>query len=206
MRILPTTPKAVNEAIRVIRAGGVVCHPTETCYGFACDLTNVDALERLFALKGRPASSPVSALFPSIGGARKYVEWNDEAEELACKYLPGPLTLVLPLLELPDGDAPPIVRLEGQETLGIRISSHPVALELARKTGTPLSTTSANIHNEPPPYSVEDVLAQFGGRKMKPDLILDGGALPKTASSTVVLVKDGHIEVLRQGGVGVAEV
>jgi len=203
MHILPITEESLGRAVEIIGGGGIVAHPTETCYGLACDLTNADAVERLFALKKRPTREPVSALFPSVDEAKKYVEWGEEAEKLARQYLPGPLTIVLPLRDVMEEGYPPIVRLPDQETLGIRVSSHPVAHELARKAGVPLSTTSANVHGKPSPYSAEDIREQFLHEHLRPDLILDGGVLPEASSSTVVLVKDGKLIVLRQGSINI---
>src|SRR4030042_823855 len=97
MHILPSSPQAIDQALGILSRGGVVAHATETCYGLACDLTNPEALERLFAIKERPKDQPVSALFPSVAEAKKYVVWNEEAEKLAQKFLPGPLRLIFPL-------------------------------------------------------------------------------------------------------------
>lgn len=201
MHIFPITPESMVEAVRIIQRGGVVVHPTETCYGLACDLTNVEAVERLFVLKKRPTREAVSALFPSIEEAKKYVLWNTLAEKLAKKYLPGPLTMVLKLREIPEGDLPSIVCLPDQETLGIRLSSHPIAQELANKAGIPLSTTSANVHGKPSLYSAQEVRDQFSTESLQPDLILDGGLLPAALPSTVVAVRGNSLEVLRKGGI-----
>ena len=95
MRILPATPKGIEAALEALERGETVIHATETCYGFACDLNNLKAVSRLFAIKQRSANQPVSALFSSIEEARKYVEWNDQAEQLAQEFLPGRLMIVL---------------------------------------------------------------------------------------------------------------
>src|SRR3989338_3734396 len=190
MRILPADQEgALDEAVRVIREGGIVAHPTETCYGLACHLTSAKAVDRLFNLKERPTHKLVSTLFASVDAAKKYVEWNAKAEELAEKYLPGPLTIILPLK----------VPLHGWATLGVRISSSPFVQKLVKLAGVPLSTTSANIHGQPNPYSAADVVAQFTEKSLQPDLILDGGELPLAPPSTVVVVGGGEVRVLRQG-------
>ena len=98
MIILPDNEEAIAAAIVILRDGGVVAHATETCYGFACDMTNETAVRKLFAIKERSEDHPVSALFPSVEEAKHYVLWNEEAEKLAADSLPGPLTLILPLL------------------------------------------------------------------------------------------------------------
>ena len=95
MRILPATPEGIETALAALVDGKTVMHATETCYGFACDLSNPKAVERLFTIKQRSFEQPVSALFPSIEEAKKYVEWNDRAEKLAQEFLPGRLMIVL---------------------------------------------------------------------------------------------------------------
>lgn len=202
MRILPITDSAVAEALRILRNGGVVAHATETCYGLACDLTNAEAVAKLFQIKHRTESQPVSALFPSVEEAKKYVQWNTRAEELAEEHLPGPLTLILPLRT----DAPmtlfPIPRSPKSEarspSIGIRISSHPLAMRLVTTFGNPLSTTSANLHGKPNPYSAQDILAQFGDQLIQPDLIIDSGVLSPTPPSTVIDMTEAT-GILRKG-------
>lgn len=203
MRVVPANgEKGLREAANVIRKGGIVAHPTETCYGFACDLTNPEAVRKLFALKQRPEDQPISALFSSVAEAKKYVEWNKQAEELARKYLPGPLTIVLPLKARKNAKYHLSINgTKGARTVGVRISSHPIARQLAQLCSVPLSTTSANIHGKPEPYSVQEIQVQFEGQKLQPDLILDSGRLPLTKPSTVVVVKGDTIEVVRIGGV-----
>lgn len=197
MRILSVNdPAAVITAVTILRAGGVIAHPTETCYGLCADLTNPAAVERLFALKERPRGQPVSGLFASVEAARTWVEWNEDAQRLADEHLPGPLTLILPIR----ADAPMslLPSPEGGATLGVRISSHPFALALSAMFLTPLSTTSANRHGEPNPYSLEDL--QCTWPTDGPDLVIDGGTLPPVPPSTVMdLTKGG--EVRRQGRV-----
>lgn len=218
MRIISVAQKrALEEAVLVIQHGGVVAHPTETCYGLACDLTNEAAVRKLFALKKRPEDQPVSALFPSIEEAKKWVEWNDLAEQLARKHLPGPLTIVLPLKKgamqlfpLPLRQVRKMRQGNGKvyhlsingtfdTTIGVRISSHPAAQKLAEPSGVPLSTTSANLHGKPETYSVAEILEQFEGEGLQPDLILDSGILPRTPPSTIVDLTENTAKILRQG-------
>jgi L-threonylcarbamoyladenylate synthase len=141
----------------------------------------------------------VSALFPSIEAAKEFVQWNTRAEALAEKYLPGPLTLILPLRR----SAHPLFPTpEGGKTVGVRISPHPIASSLALLFGEPLSTTSANLHGKPNPYSVADLAEQFDHQPVQPDLILDSGILPPTPPSTVLdLTGKAGGGILRQGEV-----
>lgn len=204
MKIIPFSDEGLNEALTVLRNGGVVAHATETCYGLACDLGNPDAVAKLFAIKQRPEAQPVSALFASVDDAKEYVEWSERAEELAKQYLPGPLTLILSLKKnglkqlwpTPGGQRTESRRQEASAlptdfcllptTLGIRVSSHAHAQSLIEAYGSPLSTTSANLHGQPNPYSAEDIVQQFGDQPVQPDFILDSGKLPPTPPSTIV--------------------
>ncbi len=208
MHLLPFSPSALAEALAILRQGGVVAHATETCYGLACDLGNPHAVATLFAIKQRPATQPVSALFASVKQAEQYVQWNEHAEELVARHLPGPLTLILPLRI----DAPlalhPIPQTDKRTneitnqrttTLGVRVSSHPHAQSLVEAYGRPISTTSANLHGLANTYCVEDILAQFADRSAQPDLILDGGLLPPVPPSTIVDVTREENRIVREG-------
>lgn len=198
MLLLSPASSTIEKALEILRGGGVVVHATETCYGIACDLSNPAAVATLFAIKKRPAAQPVSGLFASVEDAKRYVQWTGEADAHARKHLPGPLTLILPLR----GDAPCALfpTLTPTLTLGIRISSHPLAQELVARFGRPISTTSANIHGEANPYDARAIFERFKREKEQPDLIIDSGTLPPTPPSTVIdLTKDG--EVLRRGDI-----
>lgn len=200
MEILPPDKVGIDRALQILSRGGVIAHATETCYGLACDMSNPAAVAKVFRIKERPLTQPISALFSSVDQAKQYVIWNDRAEELATKHLPGPLTLILPLL--PDAPHPlfPAVRsneVTNVRTLGIRISSNPLAQELVTAFGRPISTTSANIHGQPNPYSAVDMEEQFRNQIDRPDLILDSGRLPPTPPSTVINLATG--KTLRPG-------
>jgi L-threonylcarbamoyladenylate synthase len=209
MRILPASdPGALDEAIKVLRAGGVVVHATETCYGLACDLGNRDAVEKVFVLKTRPPSQPISALFSSVEASKQYVEWNEKAEELALEGLPGPLTLILPLRrdaptqlyprleQSKESSAPGTWPLALGPSVGVRVSSHSLAQSLVTSFGSPLSTTSANRHGEKNPYTREQILGTWpeGG----PDLFLDSGTLPEMPPSRVLDLTTGEEPTVRR--------
>jgi L-threonylcarbamoyladenylate synthase len=185
VRVIAEYPAALEEALKVLREGGCVVHATETCYGLACDLSSAAAVGHLFAVKGRPLDQPVSALFPSVDEAKHYVEWNDRAEALAREFLPGPLTIILPLRK----DAPRVLHTcpcPKAGTLGIRISSHAWAEELVRRFGSPIATTSANVHGEPSPYAIDAISEQYARMGVKPDLIVDGGPLVFRKPSRII--------------------
>jgi len=183
VKIISATEDGLREAVSVLKKGGIVAHATETCYGLACDFTNPDARAKIFRLKKRPSKLPVSVLVSSIEQARRYVEWNETAQELARMYWPGPLTLVLRSRD-------PIYG----ETIGLRISSHPIACALVKKFGKPITSTSANLHGKSDPYDVSDI-------ELEPDLTLDSGKLPKNPPSTVIHIDGVNYSVLREGAI-----
>lgn len=254
MKIIKLEKGKINKqdlgiAVQVLRAGGVVMHPTETCYGLAVDIFNEGALKRLYALKGRDFNKPVSMMVRDLEDAKKYVEFNEVALQLAKKFWPGPLTLVLPRKKsLPEffnsGMNLGAQKVGGQafvaQTVGVRCPDSAVSQALIKAYGGPLSTTSANVSGCAEVYKLEDYLAQlrdsgvgvgldvgavgggnsklrsrggrldtaiidFGFDDLGPDLILDGGELPKNLPSTLVgfdasgKVGEVQLKILREG-------
>src|SRR5579872_562925 len=182
---------SLSSAAERIRAGGVVAFPTETVYGLGANALDAAAVARIFELKGRPSTSPLIVHVSSIDMARRYVtEWPDQAEELARRYWPGPLTMVLPKSsEIPD------VVTAGLPTVGIRVPGHPVALELIRLAGVPIAAPSANRFTQLSPTTADHVVQQFGDAVE----VLDGGPTDVGIESTVVSLIDGKLTLLRPG-------
>ena len=184
-------------AVEVLKKGGIVAHATDTCYGLAASINSKRGIRRLYEMKQMEESKPVSILVSDIAQAKKYGEWNDLAERLAGKYWPGQLTIVLKKTKA----VPPFLN-EGTDTIGIRVPNHKESLEIIRKLGCPITTTSANISGEATPYTVTEVVAQFIGEELQPDFILHGGDLDETKlPSAVVDCSEGKIFVIRNGGI-----
>jgi len=201
MDCIPSSEEGIQKALDVLRSGGVVAHATETCYGLACDIQNPEAVARLFAIKQRSDDQPVSALFASVDQAQHYLEWNELASQMAAEHFPGPLTIILPMKHNPPSIlyVTPITNNQSRITIGTRISSHPTARTLIESFGSPLSTTSANIHSQPNTFSVEDIQKQFADVGHRPDLLLDDGPIAKSDASTVIDISEGVLHVLRKG-------
>ena len=202
MRVIPLSTTAIDEAASAILRGEIVVHPTETCYGLACDLSKPEVVSRLFLVKARPPAKPVSALFPTVEEAKRYVRWNDRAEALAAEHLPGPLTIILPFRD----DAPQRILPTpgGWTSVGVRVSSHPFAAALAAAVGRPIATTSANLHGQPVPYDPSVIVGSWGSATaavVAPDLFVDAGTLPRVAPSTVIDLTEGLPQVRREGPV-----
>ena len=187
-------------ASRVIARGGVVAFPTETYYGLAVDPFNANALARLFAIKERPSGKAILVLIHSRQQLVLLVEQVEPAfRPLLDRFWPGPLTLVFPA-------RPELSKLltGGTGTVGVRISSHPVANRLLAVCGKPVTATSANISGRPPATTAAQVKAQFGDAV---DFILDGGETPGGLGSTLVgCGDDGRCLLLRDGVVEFSQV
>jgi len=184
----------LDEAVAVLRRGGLVAVPTETVYGLAADASNPEAVARIFAAKGRPADHPLIVHLP---GAEVLDEWAVDiapaARALAEACWPGPLTLVLRR----SGRVPDAVT-GGRDTVGLRVPDHPVTGRLLRRFGGGLAAPSANRFGRVSPTRAEHVVADLGDRV---DLVLDGGPCRVGVESTIVEVLDDRVTVLRTGAV-----
>jgi len=180
----------VQTAVQDLLRGGVVLHPTETCYGLAVDIFNKGAVTKLYRLKGMSLDKPVSILVRDLEEAQEYGKFNEKAIFLAMEHWPGPLTIIVPRTDL----VPKWINF-GVDSIGIRVSSNKKARELVEAFGGPLTTTSANKHGEPQAYTVQTVLDQG----LIPDYILDSGQIGPTPPSTIVKVEGEGIEVIRKG-------
>ena len=188
MRILIDDNSVVEKTADVLREGGLVMHPTETCYGLAVDVFNEDALRKLYEAKGMPADKPVSILVDGLEMAREFGVFSNKASELAEKYWPGALSILVPRTEkLPKFLNP------GSEFVSMRISSMEFCRDIVSKLGRPVSTTSANKFGEPELYFAEDIEGV--------DLLVDAGEIEKNKPSTIVKVEGEEVTVLREGGV-----
>src|SRR5271170_861079 len=192
------TNLSIQEAAQILRDGGLVAFPTETVYGLGANALDASAVAKIYEMKGRPETSPLIVHASSIEMARTLVTvWRREAEELAQRWWPGPLTLVLPkAAHIPD------IVTAGLPTVGVRIPAHPLALQLIEAAGLPLAAPSANRFKELSPTTAAHVRAAFG------DLIpvLDGGPTRVGIESTVVSIADGKITLLRPGMIALGEI
>jgi L-threonylcarbamoyladenylate synthase len=189
---------SIKEAAELIRTGELVAFPTETVYGLGANALDAAAVAKIYELKGRPPTSPLIVHVDSIEMARTLVtEWPPEAEQLARKYWPGPLTLVLPKVAM----IPDIVTA-GLPTVGIRVPNHPLALALIREAGVPLAAPSANRFTSLSPTTAEHVREAFGDALP----ILDGGHCRVGIESTVVSIATGKITLLRPGMISLEDV
>jgi len=187
-------PPLIAEAAEVIQRGGLVAFPTETVYGLGADGLNPKAVARIFQVKGRPQENPLILHVASLEQARGLVScWPPAAELLARRFLPGPLTLILPRVQ-----AVPDLVTAGLPTVALRYPANRVALDLIAASGVPIAAPSANISGRPSPTRGEHVLADLGG---KIELILDGGPAEVGVESTILSLAGETPVLLRPGGV-----
>lgn len=190
---------ALAKAGKALRAGGIVLYPTDTVYGLAVDVTNPDAVKRLYALKRRAEGKPVLILVEDVASIEKYAVMNEAARSFAKRFLPGALTLVLPATDaLAKGFA-------ADGTVGIRVSGDPFCLALAREFGAPFTSTSANVAGMETRASVSEILAQFGERADMIALAIDAGKRENRQPSTVVSCVSDVPVVLREGAIPASE-
>jgi len=196
----PTTAE-IEHAASLLRAGRVVAFPTETVYGLGANALDADAVARIYAVKRRPATSPLIVHVSSIEMARSLVAgeaaWPETAERLTQKFWPGPLTLVLP-----KSPAIPHIVTAGLSTVGLRMPSHPIALALIRAAGVPLAAPSANRFTELSPTTAEHVRGSLNGDV---DYVLDGGPCDVGIESTVISLAEPRPLLLRPGGISRGE-
>jgi L-threonylcarbamoyladenylate synthase len=198
-RVEPVGGDSIAEAVRLIRAGEPVAVPTETVYGLAADAANPDAVERIYAAKGRPSFNPLIVHVASLDQAERYGVFTDAARTLAAAFWPGALTLVLP--ERPACGLASAVTA-GLGTVALRVPSHPVMQALLAGFAGPLAAPSANVSGSISPTRAEHVVAGLGGRIA---LILDGGATQRGLESTIVAVEPEGLRLLRPGPIGAVE-
>ena len=181
-------------AVATLRAGGVVAFPTETVYGLGADATRPEALERIYALKGRPRNHPLIVHVADAAAARAWTrEWPEGAQRLSARFWPGPLTLVLPRSPL----APDAVT-GGQDTVALRVPSHPVARALLQAFGGAIAAPSANRYGHVSPTRVAHVREEFGDSV---PVVLDGGDCDVGLESTIVMCLGGQLTLLRPGAI-----
>ncbi|MDE7435782.1 MAG: threonylcarbamoyl-AMP synthase [Lachnospiraceae bacterium] len=182
----------VERAAAIIRAGGLVAFPTETVYGLGADALNAEASARIYAAKGRPSDNPLIVHIADFADMERIAEYMPAAARLlADAFWPGPLTMIVR-----GNDRIPRETTGGMDTVAVRMPSHPVALELIRKSGGYIAAPSANTSGRPSPTLAEHVAEDMDGRI---PMILDGGPVGIGIESTIVDLTEKVPMVLRPG-------
>lgn len=194
-----TTPIITDtgRAAAILRAGGIIAIPTETVYGLAAVATDIAAIRRVFAAKGRPADHPLIVHVSDTAMASRYGLMTDDALALAGAHWPGPLTLLLERTPLVDD-----VVTGGRDTVAVRVPDHPMALEVIRALGEGLVAPSANRFGHVSPTGATHVLDDLEGMI---DAVLDGGPCRIGVESTIVDCT-AELQILRPGAVTAGDV
>ncbi|MBQ8717428.1 MAG: threonylcarbamoyl-AMP synthase [Clostridia bacterium] len=182
---------AIKDAADILRRGGLVVFPTETVYGLGGNATDPEAAKAIYAAKGRPSDNPLIIHVASPEDAEPYAVTSDAYYRLARRFMPGPLTVILP-----KKDTIPLSVTGGLETVAVRCPAHPVAQELIKAAGLPIAAPSANRSGKPSPTCAAHVIEDLLGRV---DVILDGGDCEVGLESTIVKL-DGESGVLLRPG------
>ena len=184
----------IERAAAVLRAGGLVAFPTETVYGLGANALDGAALQRIFDAKRRPTSDPIIAHIADTAQLAELAEAIPPlALELAARFWPGPLTLILRRA----ATVPPLIA-EGMDTVAVRMPAHPVARALLAATGVPVGAPSANTFTRPSATTAAHVLEDLDGRI---DMVLDGGPTTLGLESTVLDLTGEVPRVLRPGSI-----
>lgn len=182
----------LEEPAQIIKNGGIVVFPTETVYGIGANALNAEAVKKIYEIKKRPLSKPITLLVNSIDMIERVAKDITPFEyAIIKKFFPGPLTIILQ-----KKDVVPDIVTSGGSTVGIRMPANEIALELINRAGVPLATPSANISDKPSKTNIKDVMSDFPEGV---DCFIDGGKSKIGVASTIVQVIDGVPHILRQG-------
>lgn len=190
----PGAEARLHEASAIISRGGLVAFPTETVYGLGANALDRDAVLKIFEAKQRPAWDPIIVHASNLDMLRSLVRsWPEKAEALAAKFMPGPLTLLLPKRDIIPNEC-----TAGREKVGVRIPSNPIALALIAAAGAPIAAPSANRFGSTSPTTAAHVLRDLDGRI---DAVLDGGECTVGVESTVLDPSLDPPVIYRPGGI-----
>lgn len=192
LEINPINPqlRLIEQVVKLLQGGAVICYPTETGYGIGCDLMNQKAIKEIMQLKRRPKDKPFSFMCSDLTDISRYAHVSNTAYRLMKKSLPGPYTFVLPGTKVV-----PKIMATKQKTVGIRVPTHPICRLLLTTLGNPIVNTSAQLVDHDAAaeaYQLDDYL----GNRI--DLIIDGGPVYPDPSSVIDLTGDVPV-VLRIG-------
>ena len=184
----------MKDSARILKHGGIVVFPTETVYGIGANIWDEVAVKRLYEVKQRPFSKPISLLVSSIDMINEVAKDITELEYALMKeFFPGPFTIILK-----KKDIVPNIVTANLDTVGIRLPANEIALRLIKYAEIPIATTSSNISWKPSVTNLGDVMSEFEG---KVDCFINGGPSEIGVASTIVQVIDGKVHILREGSI-----
>ncbi|MEM7665395.1 MAG: L-threonylcarbamoyladenylate synthase [Pseudomonadota bacterium] len=192
--VVPADAEGIARAAQILESGGLVAVPTETVYGLAARADRADAVAKIYAAKGRPDFNPLIVHVRDVEQAKTIARFDERAVQLADRYWPGPLTLVVPLRS--DADMAKAVTA-GLPTIALRQSAHPAMQTLLQQMEFPLAAPSANRSEHVSPTRAEHVMSSLGDAS---PMVLDGGPSERGLESTIVALRpEGGWSLLRPG-------
>jgi tRNA threonylcarbamoyl adenosine modification protein (Sua5/YciO/YrdC/YwlC family) len=188
----PPSPRKIEAAVEVLHRGGVAAYPTDSIYALGCAIEAREAIERIYRAKGMKRNQRLALICPDLSTASEFGLFSQTAFRLAQRIFPGPYTLVLPATR----SVPRTLTDAKRRTVGIRVTSHPIAQALAQALGRPLLTTSATAPVTGEPCRDADEILEVFGRHI--DMVIDTEQTP-AAPSTVIEVDGDTITLIREG-------
>jgi tRNA threonylcarbamoyl adenosine modification protein (Sua5/YciO/YrdC/YwlC family) len=183
-------PAKIDQVVTALKAGGIIVYPTDTIYGLGCDIFNKEAIKKIYQIKKREAKKPLSVICSDFAEIAEYAIVSNQTFAILKKTLPGPYTFILKAKS-----KTPASFLSKNKTVGIRIPDNKICLEIVKKLGNPIITTSLNISGQEVLTSPSQLSKEM---KNKIDLIIDAGQLPQEASTVIDLSQEQPV-ILRQG-------
>lgn len=193
-RMEDLNPRKIQQAVDILHRGGVAAYPTDSIYALGCAIESRDGIEKIFRAKQMHKNQRLALICPDLSTASQFGQFSNTAFRLAQKIFPGPYTLVVPATH----DVPRTLTHHKRRTVGIRITSHPIAQALAVGLGRPLLTSSAiapGAEDGAACRDAEEVLEAFGKFI---DVVIDSEQTP-ASPSTVIEVEQDTITVIREG-------
>jgi tRNA threonylcarbamoyl adenosine modification protein (Sua5/YciO/YrdC/YwlC family) len=188
----PPSPRKIEAAVEVLHRGGVAAYPTDSIYALGCAIEAREAIERIYRAKGMKKNQRLALICPDLSAASEFGLFSQTAFRLAQRIFPGPYTLVVPATR----SVPRTLTDAKRRTVGIRVTSHPIAQALAQALGRPLLTTSATAPETGEPCRDADEILEVFGRHI--DMVIDTEQTP-AAPSTVIEVDGDTITLIREG-------
>ena len=180
----------LKDCISTLKHGGVIVFPTETLYGLGVDITDSSAIDRLISLKQRPKNMPIAVAVANIHQARSVATLSNLAENIIKKCLPKPITILVPVSDNIDRKL-----TGGSELIGLRFPDEPVTRAIIEQFG-PITATSANLHGDPEPKTIEPVFNRLGSEI---EIYIDTGPCKLGQPSTVIDTSGDTIKIIRDG-------
>jgi tRNA threonylcarbamoyl adenosine modification protein (Sua5/YciO/YrdC/YwlC family) len=192
LQINPThpEPRKVQRIVQILNEGGVIAYPTDTTYGLGCDLTNKQAIDRLYQIKGMSRDQALAFICPDLSDISRYAVVENPTYRVLKRFLPGPYTFVLTATR----EVPKMVQTK-QKTVGIRVPNHPVAIAIVKELGRPLISSTAGRHGAEPLVDPWEIEQEFTGL----DLVIDCGDAGGQVPTTVVDLSQGDVRIVREG-------